>query len=258
MALQAVTQSKMTTRRSSSNLMLGTSGINIVQPEHKEIALKQTVKKKNYKLNTEVSPEKKLEDCVSDHLSYELKSGKNLVAKFSTAAFERAKVFVLQNIQLTEFADKYAYAEEYETDQNGAQVEYRLRFFNRKKDGGIGCQQKFVANFYNTKSSLLANGSRVDIFCEEILQPLEEYVRTNCEVLDHINQSISAIIQSTRIKPTQKPPQHADITVGTKQELKALDSCETLSIEPKAPSEANESVERLYFCPLCDKLADQN
>ena len=146
-----------------------------------------------------------------------MKPGKNLVAIFSSAAFEKAKGFISYAIDAADFADKYAYVEESGIDQNGAQVEYRLRFFNRKKDGGAGCQQKFVANFYNTKSSLLVNGSRVDIFCEEILQPLEEHIRLNCEVLNHINQSISTIIQSTKIRPAQRQdlPAVTDMSCGT-------------------------------------------
>ena len=183
--MQPMVNSKMVTRRSSSNLL---AGMDTQLSNQKGNALfKPSVKVKNYKLNVEASLEKKLAGCVSDHLSYEMKPGKNLVANFSSAAFEKAKGFIMQNIQSADFVDKYAYVEEAEIDQNGAQVGYRLRFFNRKKDGGTGCQQKIVANFYNTKSSLLVNGSRVDIFCEDILQPLEEYIRMNCEMLNHIN-----------------------------------------------------------------------
>ena len=41
----------------------------------------------------------------------------------------------------------------------------------RKKDGGVGCQQKFVGNFFNTRSSLLVNGSRVDIVVKRYCSP---------------------------------------------------------------------------------------
>ena len=95
-------------------------------------------------------------------MSYEMKPGKNLVAVFSLVAFEKAKGFISQNIKSTNFADKY---------QNGAQVEYHLCFYNRKKDGVVGCQQNIVANFYNTRSSLLVNGSRVDIFVKRYCSP---------------------------------------------------------------------------------------
>ena len=62
-----------------------------------------------------------------------MKPEKNLVAIFSLAAFEKANGFISQAIETADFADKYAYVEEWEIYQNGAQVEYRLRFFNQKK-----------------------------------------------------------------------------------------------------------------------------
>ena len=257
MAVQPVVKSKMATRSSSSNLL---SLMELDKTFQQSIVKSRpSTHVKNYRLNVEASLEKKLDGCVSDHLSYEMKPGKNVVAKISSTAFEKAKMYILQTIRSQKFAEKYAYIEESEVDLNNAQVEYRLRFYNRKKDGGTGCQQIFVANFYNIKSSLLVNGSRVDVFCEEIPQPIEDYTRLNCELLNHINKSISAIIQSTKIKPNQKQSLQPSTVVCAPHVSDIPDQSDSITKHSAMGNESisrDESVERLYFCPICDSLSD--
>ena len=160
----------------------------------------QQAKFKNYTLNVGKSLEKKLSGCASDHLTYDMKPGKNLVVSLSSAAYELAKRYIVEKAQSTEFSNSFTFVKELGVDLNNAVVDFRLKFFNRKKDGEIGCIQKFVVNFYNTTSRLMINGTRVDPFCEQILKPLEHYISTQCESLDAMNFGISSIIQAIKAK----------------------------------------------------------
>ena len=213
---------------------------------------------KNYTLNVGKSLEKKLSGCASDHLTYEMKPGKNLVVSLSSAAYELTKRYIVEKAQSIEFSNMFAFVKERSVDQNNAVVEFRLKFFNRKKDGEIGCIQKFVVNFYNTTSRLMINGSRVDIFCEQILKPLEQYILSQCESLDVMNHGISSVIQAFKLKQGQKRAiQESVPQIGSNAESNngVLEQKADQSRDSKQP-ELNSSVERLYFCPVCDQAAE--
>ena len=249
----------MMTRRSSSNLCKLTNSkdsegaISTPYPE------KGHTKTKNYALNIGKSLEKKLTGCASEHLKYEMKPGKNLVISLSSAAYELAKSYIVEKTQLTEFSNSFAFVKESGVDLNNAVVDFRLKFFNRKKDGEIGCIQKFVVNFYNTTSRVMVNGSRVDIFCEEILEPLEQHIFSKCESLDAMNCGISSIIQAIKFKQNQKRAVQEtvpQISSNTMTESDNTSQAAAGDLDNSKLSELNSSVERIFFCPICDQAAE--
>lgn len=54
-------------------------------------------------------------------------------------------------------------------DSNNAEVELRYRIVNKLKSGKPGSQLKFTINCYHTSTSILINGSKTDLFVDNIL-----------------------------------------------------------------------------------------
>ena len=107
---------------------------------------------------------KKLRPCESENLSFEMKADKNFVMKYSPAAYELAKLVVVEHLYGDTFTKSYFIEACINEDGCIYQVGSTFRVFNRKKDGSRGTQLKFTINFYYTTSTVLVNGNRVDIF----------------------------------------------------------------------------------------------
>jgi hypothetical protein len=156
---------------------------------------------KPYKLNKTKSLRKKGDNSDMQHLTAELKLGKNLVITLSTAAYELAKqasphiLSVHKDILTTEQIDGL--------DNNGSQVDKIYKVFNKKIDGTIGKQQKFTINLYHTSSQILVNGNRIDIFVELLYQKLCDEIKKEYHNLSIINNNILSAIEQNRIRQGQ-------------------------------------------------------
>ena len=52
-----------------------------------------------------------------------------------------------------------------------------------KKDWTPGAQNRFTVNMYRTQSSVLVNGPKVDLFVENILDPIEKMSQSKRDAL---------------------------------------------------------------------------
>lgn len=145
---------------------------------------------RGYTLNRQRALDKKLVNCLNDHLSYVMKSGRNLVLNFSTAAFEYFRMNLKELLQKGA-ADAGLYVDTLENaDLSGAIVESCYKVRNLKKDGTPGAQNRFTINLYRTQSSVLVNGPKVDIFVDNFLKPIESLINENQDMLSQKNQQI--------------------------------------------------------------------
>ena len=67
-----------------------------------------------------------------------MKANKNLVLKFSTAAYEYAKASIGDFLESDIFQSEFAYSEEQSLDDKGVNVETCFKVVNRKVDGNPG------------------------------------------------------------------------------------------------------------------------
>ena len=135
-------------------------------------------KKKGYKLDRNKAIEKKAEACSRENIQYTLNPGETFVAEFSTASYEVAKfsiIFILKHGEKIN-ADFCTKSEE-GVDQAGAQVEFRYKLFQKKRDGVTGYYSKLTINLYNTTLRLLANRPMVDIITDIILKDVLNILR---------------------------------------------------------------------------------
>jgi len=215
---------------------------------------------------------KKGDNCNRQHLTAELKPGKNLVITLSTAAYELAKqaiphiLSVHKDILTTEQIDGL--------DNNGSQVDKIYKVFNKKIDGTIGKQQKFTINLYHTSSQILVNGNRIDIFVELLYQKLCDEIKKEYHNLNIMNNDIfsaieqnsirqgqSLAIQNSEEKVLNNPRETVEVNNTTitahnienntsyNMEKKELEQLNTTNLEQSS----NINVQ--FVCPICNQSA---
>ncbi|VDI71069.1 Hypothetical predicted protein [Mytilus galloprovincialis] len=129
-------------------------------------------------------------------------------------------------------------------DKTNNIVEIRYKILNKRKDGSTGSYLKFTINVYNTTSSLLINGQKVDIFTETILPILEVYIGVNSNQLDDINTKLKTVIKDRQPKSLNNMNNHQN------------EHCPKsyLGIE----NSRIQSQEQKYTCPSCSEEASLN
>ena len=138
----------------------------------------------------------KLKTCTKEHLNFCMKSGKNFVIEYSTAAYELAKIYIHEIFTSKDFKDKYGIVKQVGLEQSGAIVDLCYKIYNRKSDGTTGNQLKYVVNLYHTQSKFNVNGNRVDLFINEIFNELCNEIGKNFDSLEIINSTIATQISS--------------------------------------------------------------
>ena len=192
---------------------------------------------------------KKLAGCTRDHLSIEMKQNKNLVLKFSTAAYEFAKACIGEFLNLSCFWSEFAYTEEVSSDEQGINVETRFKVVNRKVDGNPGKVSKLTIICYHTTSSMLINGSKVDLFVKEGLALLKNKLTLNCEKLDFLNVDLENIMKAYQI-PRLKTNTCTDAENSLcLEELPQTEDENMDTIEPNCDKEAGQNT---ICCEGCD------
>ena len=152
------------------------------------------IRTNSYVLNKVQALKKKLQQCEQEHLVYEMKQNRNFVMKFSPAAYELAKLVVVENLYSEAFSKLYFIESGINEDECRYQVGSIFRIFNRKKDNFKGNYLKFTINFYHTTSSVLVNGNRVDIFENELFEQICSQIKGACTKLDIVNDKISSAL----------------------------------------------------------------
>ena len=98
-----------------------------------------------------------------------MKPNHNFVIRMSPAAYELTKLIVVEWLYSDPFYNNFYIESGFNEDECQNQVGSIFRIFNWKKDCSKGISLKFTINFYQTTSTILANG-KVEIFEKELLK----------------------------------------------------------------------------------------
>ena len=123
--------------------------------------------------------------------------------EFSAAAFEVAKTKISSLVQSAEFKRENECKPETSKDKQGAIVETRLKVYSKSKQkfrNNFGAH-KYTINYYNTTSTMLVNGSRLDLFETHILQPLYDHIQENSNRIGEMNLQLGNAL-CTVLAPT--------------------------------------------------------
>jgi len=199
---------------------------------------------KDYVLNKPKAIQKKNEACSKSHIEATMKAGNNLVIEFSTAAYELAKQSL--SIILNKSAQYYALARNSE-ESSVANVDTCIKVYNRKVDSTQGKNLKFVINLYHTSSTMVINGSRVDLYIADIHEQLRSELSAKGHMITALNDNIASSL-SNAINNTTK--QHlAEINTS------CCDSISDLAIEDRKDEISDTEKETTDFCPICNKIS---
>ncbi|CAG2233855.1 unnamed protein product [Mytilus edulis] len=148
------------------------------------------------------------------------------------------------------------------------------RIYNRKNNGQIGSQLKYVVNIYNTTSLINVNGSRVELFVNGIFKDLCAYLSKHFDSFDILNNEIANYLEdisanykdkdqnlgnsaSSILKGKSRQP-----TVGTSTTcclaLSPSSSQQVLDISTGSPKPAllNSYISKpsTEICPMCSEF----
>ena len=232
----------------------------------------------SYVLNKVQALKKKLQQCDLEHLSYEMKPNRNFVMKFSPAAYELAKLVVVEHLYSEAIAKQYFIESSINEDECKYQVGSLFRVYNRKRNGTKGNYHKFTINFYHTTSSVLVNGNKVDNFERELFDPICRQIQGACKKLNIMNVKISEAISTSledhinvvshkNIKEIDNNPQidnsiiysqDNDSHSGSETSQKVIELSPPVNGKVSEPVDSSQKVNYMYNCPACDQVADSD
>ena len=208
-----------------------------------------------YTLDRTKALDKKFRNCHAQHIKYEMKSGKNCVIQYSTGASELAKIFITNIIQSPEFQQTYATKTQDGKESYSAQVDMCIKVFNRKANGQVGGQLKFTVDLYHTSNTMNINGSRNDIFVNEIFDNLCDTIREQYGTLDIINETISSQLHNLRESSSTVIQNSLRTELVDKRSTNAL--CET-SIESNNTNIKSNTEFKTWTCPICELPVEED
>lgn len=187
-------------RKSQRNSRTNLSRISISPQKSNNIEQLHT---KPYELNMDKAIEKKLNSCTSEHIRVEVKPRNNMRIFLSTSAYELIKKSLPTLLQNYTDEEGLTFSTEKGLDKGGSEVEIRFRVLNQLKSGKTGSQVKFTINCYHTSSSMLVNGSKLDLFNDHILPKIEEEIQNHHDRLDTLNLKVQNSINNIHINNQQ-------------------------------------------------------
>ena len=160
-----------------------------------QIATTQTSQKeeekghvKGYNLKKQQALQKKIKNCIPNHMTITMKQGNNLVIELSTAAYEVFRTELKEILRTNTFLNSN-YAVNY--DEQEFIVEETYKVHKKKNDGNTGRNSKFVINSYRTNSSVLVNESEIETFIQNTLPNIHEFIQKTSTLLDEVNSGMA-------------------------------------------------------------------
>ncbi|CAG2218962.1 unnamed protein product [Mytilus edulis] len=243
-----------------------------------------TITTRSYTLDRNTALEKKMEACQKEHIKFELKSGKNFVIELSTGAYETIKSEILNILQSEIMKDQFVTLPvQNGVENSGLTVDSCYKVFNKKLNGETGNMLKFTINMYHTTCKINVNGSRVDLFINNIFDKLCEKLTKDHGEINILNKNIqtylsqlrncsSETIQKSIAQEKSKKEQLnnpneellcIEQTVNTEDEISSLETCmrgrKEHSQDEQANTDGNTNTASPdnCICPYCNKYVEE-
>ncbi|CAC5386912.1 unnamed protein product [Mytilus coruscus] len=154
---------------------------------------------RSYTLDRESAMHKKINACQKEHLRFELKPGKNFVIELSTGAYETVKSEILNILQRPEITETLVTLPIQEgIEKSGLTVDSCYKVFNKKLNGDAGSLLKSTINLYYTTCKINVNGSRIDLFINNIFDKICEKLRIEYRDINILNNSIHSYLSQLK------------------------------------------------------------
>ncbi|VDI56939.1 Hypothetical predicted protein [Mytilus galloprovincialis] len=184
-----------------------------------------------------------------------MKPKSNFIVKRNTASFELVKTKLYDILFSHSFQTDYVVSSEKGKDNSQNEVELRYKIHNKRRDGSSGTYHKFTINVYNTTSSLLVNGPKIDIFTESILPIIEDHIVKNIGQVNAMNNHLNIAMSTRNAQEVEINVENQLSCSDTRTEGQTPESAIVLVRPNKTPS---ASVDIIYYCPACSEEANMN
>ncbi|CAC5382999.1 unnamed protein product [Mytilus coruscus] len=175
-----------------------------------------------------------------------MKSGNNLVLEFSTAAYEYARQCL---ITILDCSTQYTGMVRHSEETFGAKIDTCIKVFNRKTDNSQGKNLNFFVNLYNTSSTMVFNGSRVDLYLADIHELLCDELSKKGHMLTSLNDNITSTI-SKFISTVPNLNQNLAAANTNYQ-----DNLDDLAIAFRADESKDLNEDTTDICPICNRIS---
>jgi hypothetical protein len=139
--------------------------------------------------------DKKLYACQKEHIKFELKAGKNFVVELSTGAYEVVKRIIPALLETAGLDNSYSMVNVQEgKEESGLTVDSCYRIFNEKQNGSAGNILKVAINLYHTSCKMTVNGSRIDIFINELFDLIYKQITIEYSDIQLLNNSLQTYL----------------------------------------------------------------
>ncbi|CAC5357505.1 unnamed protein product [Mytilus coruscus] len=201
---------------------------------------------KDYVLDKSKAIQRKNDACAKPHIESTMKSGTNLVLELSTAAYEYARQCL---VTILDSSTQYVGMIRHSEETSGAKVDTCIKVYNRKSDSSQGKNLKFVVNLYHTSSTMVVNGSRVDLYVSDIHKLLCNELSKKGHMLTSINDNITSTI--SKLTSSALNPNHNLAAVNTN----CHNNLDDLAISFRTDESKESDEDTAYICPICNKIS---
>ncbi|CAC5395136.1 unnamed protein product [Mytilus coruscus] len=201
---------------------------------------------KDYVLDKTKAIQRKNDACAKPHIESTMKSGNNLVLEFSIAAYEYARQCL---ITILNSSTQYVGMVRHSEETSGAKVDTCIKVYNRKSDSSQGKNLKFVVNLYHTSSTMVVNGSRVDLYVADIHKLLCDELSKKGHMFTSLNDNITCTIS----KLTSTVPNLNQNLAATN--INCQNNLDDLAISFRTEESIDLNEDTGDICPICNKIS---
>ena len=188
-----------------------------------------------------------------DYVTFYMKTNNNFRAEFNMATYElfKDKLFTtLESMSSVQNAS-LKYTVDTNTDQKNMVVYQTIKIYHMNKRSVLPNRHaSFSVNLYNSTSSLLANGTGVNLFVDDIFNPILKWLQQQLDFIDIINDNMKCALSNSTSDQSQVKNSRTRRNSRTE-----IDNQKMITVGANA---SHCDTDTIYKCPLCSKPADLN
>ena len=206
---------------------------------------------KPYTLDQSKAMNKKEKACDKDYVTFCMKANNNFRAEFNMATYElfKDKLFTTIDSMSSDQSTLLKYTVDNNTDQKNMVVFQTIKIYHMNKRSMLPNRHaSYSVNLYNSTSSLLANGTGINLFIDDIFSPILKCLQQQLDCIDIINADMKCALSNSTSDQSQ-------VKNSRRNSRTEIDNQRMITV---GANTSNCDTDTIYNCPLCSKPADLN
>ena len=206
---------------------------------------------KPYTLDQSKAMNKKEKACDKDYITFYMKANNNFRAEFNMATYElfKDKLFTTIDSMSSDQNTLLKYTVDNNTDQKNMVVFQTIKIYHMNKRSMLPNRHaSYSVNLYNSTSSLLANGTGINLFIDDIFSPILKCLQQQLDCIDIINADMKCALSKSTSDQSQ-------VKNSRRNSRTEIDNQRMITV---GANTSHCDTDTIYDCPLCSKPADLN